>query len=203
MTRAYSFYSIFRRRDGRARQRSRVSGSINGVLEETPEQRAREYAFGPHRIRRGVEVFFSTRLTYAMVNVRPIVEHHVLVVPRRCVARFADMTHEEVCDLWLSAQCIGARLEVYGQARGVTGLQFVLQDGSGSGQTVPHVHVHVVPRAPGDFEPNDLVYEALERSPLRRLSPDAATQRNRSDEDMTVEREELRRLFPEREHQVL
>lgn len=31
------------------------------------------------------------------------------------------------------------------------------------GQSVPHVHVHILPRHPGDFEPVDQVYDALEK----------------------------------------
>ncbi len=31
-----------------------------------------------------------------------------------------------------------------------------------TGQSVPHVHVHILPRAEGDFEENDDVYDELE-----------------------------------------
>ena len=37
-----------------------------------------------------------------------------------------------------------------------------LQDGPAAGQTVPHVHIHVLPRKFGDFEPNDKVYDAID-----------------------------------------
>ena len=37
------------------------------------------------------------------------------------------------------------------------------QDGPAAGQTVPHVHIHVLPRKPGDFEKNDEVYDELDR----------------------------------------
>lgn len=38
------------------------------------------------------------------------------------------------------------------------------QDGPHSGQTVPHVHVHILPRKPGDFEHNDQVYDAIDEA---------------------------------------
>ena len=31
-----------------------------------------------------------------------------------------------------------------------------------AGQSVPHVHVHVLPRRPGDFKSNDDVYDAID-----------------------------------------
>ena len=34
----------------------------------------------------------------------------------------------------------------------------IFQDGPEAGQTVPHVHVHIMPRVKGDFEPNDKIY---------------------------------------------
>lgn len=35
------------------------------------------------------------------------------------------------------------------------------QDGAQAGQTVPHVHVHILPRKLGDFENNDEVYDVV------------------------------------------
>lgn len=35
------------------------------------------------------------------------------------------------------------------------------QDGPQAGQTVPHVHIHILPRKVGDFEKNDEIYDAV------------------------------------------
>ncbi|KYO25041.1 bis(5'-adenosyl)-triphosphatase [Alligator mississippiensis] len=44
-----------------------------------------------------------------------------------------------------------------------TSLTISIQDGPEAGQTVKHVHVHVLPRRAGDFSRNDSVYDELER----------------------------------------
>jgi bis(5'-adenosyl)-triphosphatase len=107
------------------------------------------------------QVFFTSEsgLTLGIVNICPTISGHVLVIPRRVAPRLADLTLEEVSDLFLSVQRIGKVVESHNE--GCTSLTVTLQDGPQAGQTVPHVHVHVLPRRVGDFRRNDEVYEAL------------------------------------------
>ena len=42
-----------------------------------------------------------------------------------------------------------------------TSLTLAVQDGRDAGQTVEHVHVHLLPRKPGDFQKNDDVYNKV------------------------------------------
>ena len=82
----------------------------------------------------------------------------VLVSPVRPVKRFADLTHNEVSDLFICVHRIGPVLqEVYSS----TALTIVVQDGKDAGQTVEHVHVHILPRKHGDFKNNDDIYEKV------------------------------------------
>ena len=46
---------------------------------------------------------------------------------------------------------------------GTTSLTLVVQDGADAGQSVPHVHVHLLPRRAGDFANNDDIYGEIER----------------------------------------
>lgn len=85
----------------------------------------------------------------------------VLVTPIRVVPRFADLTQEEVCDLFLAVHTIAPVLERQYQA---TSLSITIQDGRDAGQSVEHVHVHVIPRRQGDFFQNDEVYQKVYRS---------------------------------------
>jgi bis(5'-adenosyl)-triphosphatase len=55
--------------------------------------------FGPWTIDAS-EVFSKTSLSFAFVNLKPVVPGHVLVSPIRVVPRFADLTPEEVADMW-------------------------------------------------------------------------------------------------------
>ena len=82
----------------------------------------------------------------------------ILVSPLRPVKRFAELSSEEVCDLFLCVHRIAPVLE---QAHASTSLTIALQDGRQAGQTVEHVHVHMLPRKEGDFQNNDDIYDKV------------------------------------------
>ncbi|KAK4370275.1 hypothetical protein RND71_009750 [Anisodus tanguticus] len=148
---------------------------------------ADSYMFGPYKID-NKEVFYSTGLSYALVNLRP------LLPGMREVERFAELTADETSDLWLTAQKVGKQLESYHKASSLT---FAIQDGPQAGQTVPHVHIHIIPRKSGDFEKNDKIYDALDvKEKEMKQSLDLDKERkDRSIEEMAEEADEYRKLF--------
>ncbi|KAF8899141.1 HIT-like domain-containing protein [Infundibulicybe gibba] len=109
------------------------------------------------------QAFYRSSLSYAIVNLKPIVPGHVLVVPVRPVARLSElMVQTELSSLMHSVQRVGKIVE---RAYGADGLTVACQDGKAAGQSVPHVHFHLLPRRfTGDrFQnDNDAVYPTLE-----------------------------------------
>ncbi|XP_022859204.1 bifunctional bis(5'-adenosyl)-triphosphatase/adenylylsulfatase FHIT-like isoform X2 [Olea europaea var. sylvestris] len=151
------------------------------------------YMFGPYKIDLK-QVFYSTQLSYALVNLRPVVPGHVLICPRREIKRFVDLTADETSDIWLTAQKVGLQLESYHKASSLT---FTIQDGPQSGQTVPHVHIHILPRKRGDFEKNDEIYDAIkekEKELKQKLDLDEE-RKDRTIEEMAEEAANYRKLF--------
>uniref|UniRef100_A0A0D9XNI3 Bis(5'-adenosyl)-triphosphatase n=2 Tax=Oryzinae TaxID=1648021 RepID=A0A0D9XNI3_9ORYZ len=162
------------------------------------------YKFGPYKID-AREVFHSTPLSYAIVNLRPLLpvslpytekqfDLRTMLVSRREVKRFADLSSDETSDLWVTAKEVGVQLEQYHKASSLT---FAIQDGPEAGQTVPHVHIHVIPRRKGDFEKNDEIYDAIdvkERELKEKLDLDIE-RKDRTMEEMAHEANEYRALF--------
>ncbi|KAJ4821457.1 Bis(5'-adenosyl)-triphosphatase [Rhynchospora pubera] len=127
-------------------------------------------------------------------HVLAIVPQHVLIIPRREVKRFADLTNDEICDLWTTARLVGSHLEKYHNA---TSLKLGIQDGPEAGQSVSHVHIHVMPRKLGDFERNDDIYDAFDvkdKELKEKLDLDKE-RKDRTIEEMTHEADIYRSLF--------
>lgn len=151
------------------------------------------YRFGPYKIKKQ-DVFLTTKLSFAFVNLRPVVPGHVLISPKRLVQRFTELTAEETSDLWLMAQLVGTKLEDHYK---VSSLTFAIQDGPEAGQTVPHVHIHILPRKVGDFERNDIVYDLIEdkEKELKKKLDLDKERMDRTADEMAKEADELRALF--------
>ncbi|XP_035376526.1 bis(5'-adenosyl)-triphosphatase [Electrophorus electricus] len=144
--------------------------------------------FGQHAIK-STAVFLQTELSFALVNRKPVVPGHVLVCPLRPVERFRDLRPDEVTDLFTTTQRVAGVVEKH---FGASSLTIAIQDGPEAGQTVKHLHVHVLPRKAGDFEKNDSIYEELQKHDKE---DQELPSRWRSEEEMANEASVLSRLF--------
>ena len=79
----------------------------------------------------------------------PISPGHTLIVPKRHVASFFDLTPEERADLLALLDAAKADLD---RELSPQGYNIGINDGAAAGQTVPHLHIHLIPRFPGDRE---------------------------------------------------
>ncbi|XP_062505017.1 bis(5'-adenosyl)-triphosphatase-like, partial [Corticium candelabrum] len=140
--------------------------------------------FGQHLITSS-QIFFQSSLSFAFVNIRPVVLGHVLVAPKRLVKRFAGLTQEEITDLFINSQRVCATVE---RAYNATSCTIAIQDGHDAGQTVEHVHVHIVPRRSGDFKRYDDVYDKINEC---ESSLDSWQRTARSEQDMNEEASHL------------
>ncbi|KAI9298011.1 DUF914-domain-containing protein [Neoconidiobolus thromboides FSU 785] len=110
---------------------------------------------------------------------------YVLVSPFRKVDRVSKLNHNEISDLWITAQKVGNVIEsVY---KG-TSLSYVIQDGPEAGQSVNHVHIHIIPREKLDFVENDQIYDELNKV-------DNDSRKPRTVEEMANEAITLRNYF--------
>ena len=105
------------------------------------------------------QIFHKTKHSFAVVNLRPIVHGHVLVVSNRVAPTLTNLTDNEYDDLWKTVRKVQRVLK---QKFNCDAFNVAVQDGTAAGQSVPHVHIHILPRYHGDFERNDDIYDELE-----------------------------------------
>ena len=98
---------------------------------------------------------YESRHAAAYLNPRPVLPGHVLVFPKRSVAKFSDLQAEESLDVWQSIQKLSGWVKTHFDCPAFT-LEF-------KDQVYDQVFFNLVPRKAGDLESNDLIYPLLER----------------------------------------
>ncbi|XP_001957752.3 nitrilase and fragile histidine triad fusion protein NitFhit [Drosophila ananassae] len=104
-------------------------------------------------------IFYESEYCFAFTNLRCVVLGHVLVSTKRVTPRLCGLNCAEMSDLFATVCMVQRMLESIYQTTSAT---VTVQDGAHAGQTVPHVHFHVMPRRQGDFCINDQVYIELD-----------------------------------------
>ncbi len=110
-----------------------------------------------------VRIILDSEFAVAIYDCFPVSLGHVLIIPKRHISSFFDATVEEQQDL-LS---LLSRARLYLQEQySPTGFNIGINDGMTAGQTVMHLHVHLIPRYAED--------QADPRGGVRWIFPDKA-----------------------------
>ncbi|CCW65335.1 unnamed protein product [Phytomonas sp. EM1] len=137
--------------DDEARRRS----VVNATISLASPNASNVFTFYPYAVSVEASIPYRSEYFCVMVNLKPILPHHLMVVPLRCVGTIHGLTDEEVKD-WGQTMVLTFRVlnEVHNRnRRGDAPLQrwenvsycMAIQQGTESGQTVPHLHTHIIP----------------------------------------------------------
>ena len=87
------------------------------------------------------EIVFENEKLIAFRDVNPQAPVHVLIVPKRVLPRLADTSPSDrdlLGDLLLAAAEVAKKLELK------RGFRVVINSGPDAGESVPHLHVHLL-----------------------------------------------------------
>ncbi|KAJ8982346.1 hypothetical protein NQ317_013096 [Molorchus minor] len=135
----------------------------------------------------GSNVFYRSKYSYAFTNIRCVVPGHVLVATLRQTSRLINLSQEEIADIFQTAIAVQRVME---QEHNCSSSTICVQDGKFAGQTVPHIHIHILPRKLGDFNQNDDVYGHLAKH-----DKEDNPQPLRDPQEMAKEARRLRKYF--------
>jgi|SRR3989339_1169163 len=112
-------------------------------------------------------------LAFAFPTNIPVVPGHILIVPKRCISRYGDLTPKEKEAIEELRAKITKALEKTFDAQG---FNYAWNENEIAGQAVPHFHLHVLPRKKGDagitkYEPRKFLYRpgSRETTPEKEL----------------------------------
>lgn len=95
------------------------------------------------------DIILGNELAYVRFDNNPVTRGHCLVIPFRHVADFFATTEEERRAMLTLAEAAKQMLD---RDFAPQGYNLGINVGEVAGQTVPHVHLHLIPRYPGDVE---------------------------------------------------
>lgn len=93
------------------------------------------------------EPLLENELVFARYDDFPVSPGHLLLIPRRHVSNYFDLSAEEKQALWQLLDEAQALLE---REHRPGGYNVGINCGPVAGQSVPHVHLHLMPRYAGD-----------------------------------------------------
>ncbi len=106
-------------------------------------------------------------LVWAFPTNIPITPGHTLISPIRCLKKLEDLTDpEKIAVLSLAERIMKSLRDIYG----AEGFNCVWNQEKLAGQSVPHFHLHIIPRKEGDtgllgYDPRSMLYRTGDREP--------------------------------------
>ena len=107
---------------------------------------------------------YEDDLCIAILDINPVNKGHALVISRKCYPTFTDVPMETLSHMMEIARRIDQKQR---EALGADGTNIMINNSPASGQEVPHLHIHVIPRYKDDgisFFPPSMKYEDGEAS---------------------------------------
>ena len=98
---------------------------------------------------RNPEFIIENELAFASWDSYPVNPGHCLITPRRHIAEYFQATAEEKAAIWTLVDEMKAIIDKEYQP---DGYNIGVNIGAAAGQSVPHIHIHMIPRYWGDVE---------------------------------------------------
>lgn len=84
----------------------------------------------------------------AVLDCYPVAPGHALIVPKQHASSLFDCPPDVRAEVWEMVATVRAMLT---HSHAPDGFTVGINDGQAAGQTVPHAHVHIIPRNAGDM----------------------------------------------------
>lgn len=121
------------------------TGNMKRSMKEQPCMQDSECPFchpDPSR-----EIIAESPGAYAIFDMFPVSKGHALIIPRKHCADYFKLSSEEQSDCWQLVNEVKILIE---KQYHPDGFNVGININTSAGQTIPHVHIHLIPRYSGD-----------------------------------------------------
>ena len=91
------------------------------------------------------KIIVETEKSLAFMDAFPLTKGHSLVIPKTHYEKIQDISSEDNADLFETVRKVISKVDKITNAT-----LLAIHNGKESGQEIPHVHVHLIPRSPED-----------------------------------------------------
>nr|WP_294863529.1 HIT family protein [uncultured Pseudogulbenkiania sp.] len=91
---------------------------------------------------------FEDQMTLVFMDIMPQADGHLLVIPKEPASQIFELSDNAAAACMLTARKAAIAVRA---ALNPPGMILAQANGSAAGQTVPHFHIHVIPRHSGEF----------------------------------------------------
>ena len=95
-------------------------------------------------------IAYQNDLAYASYDTYPVSEYHCLIIPKRHVSDYFDLTNEEIiaCNDLIKI----VKKNVSNEDKSIKAFNLGANIGKIAGQSIMHCHIHLIPRRAGDVK---------------------------------------------------
>ena len=95
-------------------------------------------------------IAYENDLAYASYDTYPVSNHHCLIIPKRHLSDYFELTNDELVACNDLIKII--KQEVKSKDKTIVAFNIGTNIGKVSGQSIMHCHIHLIPRREGDVE---------------------------------------------------
>jgi diadenosine tetraphosphate (Ap4A) HIT family hydrolase len=94
-------------------------------------------------------IILESGLAFSRWDGHPVSEGHALIIPKRHVLSFFELTNDEMMDIF---GLLKKTKEIIDKKHNPDAYNIGVNDGEAAGRTVHHAHIHLIPRYRGDVK---------------------------------------------------
>ena len=94
------------------------------------------------------KIILENKLIYSTYDSYPVSKFHSLIIPKRHISSYFDLSNEEIIDI--NKIIFKMKSEIENKDKSVMGFNIGSNSGKVAGQTIMHCHIHLIPRRKDD-----------------------------------------------------